>query len=174
MPSRYLTIGRIAKPQGIRGEVVVTIDTDFPSRFFDEDTFLLRKPGEAPTEYPIDHVRPHKDRVVIKFQHCNSRNDAEQLRGMEIVIPEEDRITDDEDFFYYDELEDMVVLDEQGNTVGTVQSVMMVPGRDVLVVVSGSREVLIPFAADICYEVNRETRTVRVRMPDGLENINQR
>lgn len=173
MPSRYLTIGRIAKPQGIRGEVVVTIDTDFPSRFFEADHFLLRKPGQEPREYPVDHVRPHKDRVVIKFQHCDSRNDAEKLRDMEIVIPEEDRITDDENFFYYDELENMVVLDENGNTVGKVQSVLMVPGRDVLVVRDCNREILIPFAEHICYEVDRETRTIRVRMPEGLESINQ-
>ena len=173
MPSRYLTIGRITKPQGIRGEVIVTIDTDFPSRFFQQESFLLRTADEAPEPYEVEHVRPHKDRVVIKFRSINSRNDAEQLRNMEIVIPSEERFTEDEDFFYFDELEGMDVQEVDGRTIGRVTSVMIAPGRDVLVVDSNGTEVLIPFARDICVSVDREHRVIHVQMPDGLESLNR-
>ena len=174
MPSRYLTIGRITKPQGIRGEVLVSMDTDFPSRFFERNEFLLMTGKNEPEIYPVEYVRPHKDRIVIKFSNIDSRNEAEGLRDMEIVVPKSDRITDDADFFYFDELEGMTIQDETGRILGKVTSIMVVPGRDILVVEDSNREVMIPFAREICVAVDREHRVIHVNMPDGLETLNQK
>ena len=173
MRPRYLTIGRIAKPQGIRGEVIVNIETDFPSRFFESNGFFLRArdSDEEPRFVPADAVRPHRDRIVIKFQGVDSRTDAELLRDMELVIPVDDRNTDD-DYFHHFELEGMQVDTIDGRHLGKVHEVMLAPHRDILIVRGKDRELLIPFAREICVDVDRDRRRIQVDLPEGLETIN--
>ena len=172
MLPEYLTIGKIAKPQGIRGEVIINVETDFPSRFFDQKVFLVRLQHSEPIELIAENVRMHKDRIVLKFQGINDRNAAEELRDREIVIPIANRYTQDEDFYYHFELVGMIVISTEGKTLGTVSEVMTGTGQDVLVVKDKGREILIPFHKDICIDVNREEKKIIASMPEGLEIIN--
>jgi len=153
--------------------VIVNIETDFPDRFFDADGFLLRAPGseDEPRFMPVVRVRPHKERIVIQFRGVDSRNAAEELRNMELVIPIEDRATE-EDYFHHFELEGMTVATTDGRPLGTVAEIMVAPGHDVLVVRREGHEILVPFTRSICLSVDRETRRIVVDLPDGLETVN--
>lgn len=173
MSPEFLTIGKIARPQGIRGEVIVNIETDFPSRFFDETVFLVRTKDGSSRKMKAEKVRMHKDRVVIKFLGIDTMNDAETLREAEILIPIEQRDIEDEDFFYHFELIGMKLIDVSGRMIGIVEDVLVNPGNDILVVQGKAGEVLVPFRKEICIEVNRETGNITVNMPEGLEEINR-
>ncbi|NOY22935.1 MAG: 16S rRNA processing protein RimM [Acidobacteria bacterium] len=172
MSPEFLTIGKIARPQGIRGEVIVNVETDFPSRFFDETVFLVRTKDGTSHQMTSEKARMHKGRVVIKFQSIDTMNDAERLRDAEILIPVEKRNTDDADFFYHYELVGMSVIATDGHTVGRVTEVLVSPGQDILVVQGKDGEVLV-FRKEICIEVDRETERITVDMPEGLEEINR-
>ncbi len=173
MSPEFLTIGKIARPQGIRGEVIVNIETDFPSRFFESSDFLIRtKDGNSRT-MKAEKARMHKGRVVIKFQNIDTMNEAESLRNAEILIPVENRNTEDEDFFYHFELTGMTVSNVSGRIIGKVKEVLINPGNDILVVQGKEGEILIPFRKEICIEVNRETGQIVAELPEGLEEINR-
>jgi 16S rRNA processing protein RimM len=173
MSPEFLTIGKIARPQGIRGEVIVNVETNFPSRFFDETVFLVRTKDGASHKMTSEKARMHKGRVILKFQNIDTMNDAEHLRDAEIIIPVEDRNTDDEDFFYHYELVGMNVVAVDGHTVGRVMEVLENPGQDILVVQGKEGEVLIPFRKEICIEIDRKAGRITADMPEGLEDINR-
>ncbi len=173
MSPEFLTIGKIARPQGIRGEVIVNIETDFPSRFFEETILLIRGKDGISHKMTVEKARPHKGRVLIKFQNIDTMNDAETLRDSLILIPVGNRNTEDEDFFYHFELKGMTVVNPEGHVIGIIEEVMVNPGQDILVVQGEAGEVLIPFRKEICIEVNRETGRVVADMPEGLEEINR-
>lgn len=173
MSPEFLTIGNIARPQGIRGEVIVNIETDFPSRFFEETVFLVRSKDGNSHKMAVEKVRSHKGRIVIKFQGIDTMNDAEILRDSDILIPVEQRNTEDENFFYHFELEGMTVVSTEGRVIGIIEEVLANPGQDILVVRGNAGEVLIPFRKEICIEVNRETGRIVADMPEGLEEINR-
>ncbi len=172
MKVEYLTIGKIAKPQGNKGEVIVNIETDFPSRFF-ESEFLLVKTEEETIKLKVLNARNHKGRVVLKFEGYNSINDAETLRGAEIIIPESEK-TEEEDFFYYHELEGINVETLEGEKLGTVQSILVIDGNhDVLEVKNEKgQDILIPFIKEICVDVDVENNVIKVDMPEGLKEAN--
>lgn len=171
MTRKYLTIGRITKPQGIRGEVIVAVETDFPSRFLEAEVLLVQTGNAAPVSYPVERIRPHKGRFIVKFKDIASRNEAEGLRNADVVIPQEDRHRE-EDFFYFDELEGMAVRTREDRLLGTVREIMPNPGHDILVVRDRSREILIPFDKAMCIDVDLKNRTITVDLPEGLEDIN--
>ncbi len=172
MKVEYLTIGKIARPQGNKGEVIVNIETDFPSRFFDAD-FLLVKTENQTLKLKVLNARNHKGRVVIKFEGYNSINDAETLRDAEIIIPESEK-KEEEDYFYYHQLEGLDVESVDGEEVGRVNSVIVIDGQnDVLEVKDkDGRDILIPFVKDICVDVDLEEGLIKVNMPDGLKEAN--
>ncbi len=172
MTRNYLTIGRITKPQGIRGEVIVAVETDFPSRFLEAESLLIQHENGEPVSYAVEQIRPHKGRFIVKFKGVADRNDAESLRDSLVVIPEADRYQED-DFFYFDELEGMEVMTQDGRYLGSVQAVLPNPGHDILVVRDGTGEILIPFGQAICTDVNRQKRIITVDLPEGLEDINR-
>jgi 16S rRNA processing protein RimM len=174
MKVEYLTIGKIARPHSNRGEVIINIMTDFPSRFFDSSEFLLKIGHNSPETFVVEKVREHKGRIIAKFKGINSINDAETLRNGLIVIPEEERMSkDDDDFFYHYELVGMKVVAVDGRKIGSVREVMEIAGgRDILAVNTKSGEVLIPFVDRFCVEIDRTKQEITVDLPEGLEDIN--
>ncbi|BBB31934.1 16S rRNA processing protein RimM [Thermotomaculum hydrothermale] len=172
MKVEYLTIGKIAKPQGNKGEVIVNIETDFPSRFF-ESEFLLVKTEEEILKLKVLNARNHKGRVVLKFEGYNSINDAETLRDAEIIIPESEKM-EEEDFYYFYQLEGMEVETIDGEKLGSVKSVLVIDGNhDVLEVKNkNGQDILIPFVKDICVEVDTDSNLIKVNMPEGLKEAN--
>jgi len=174
MKVEYLTIGKIARPHSNRGEVIINIMTDFPSRFFDSPEFLIKIGQNQPQPFVVEGVREHKGRIIAKLEGINSINDAETLRNGFVVIPENERMAkDDDDFFYHYELVGMKVISIDKRHIGSVREVMEIAGgRDILAVNTKSGEVLIPFVDKFCVEIDREKQEITVDLPDGLEEMN--
>lgn len=174
MKVEYLTIGKIARPHSNRGEVIINVMTDFPSRFFDVTEFSIKIGDKQPVNYKVENVREHKGRIIAKFFGIDSINSAELIRNGYVVIPEEERmVKDDEDYFYHYELQGMKVVSKEGRIIGSVREVTEISGgRDILAVNTGKGEVLIPFVDKFCIEINRETGEIIVDLPEGLEEIN--
>src|SRR5580698_1705112 len=86
----WVLLARIVRPQGRHGELLADIFTDFPQHFADRKGLFLRPPSGASSivmsEAKVDAQWLHKGRVVLKFSHVHSINDAEKLRGFEVVV----------------------------------------------------------------------------------------
>ena len=171
-----LVVGRIGKPQGIKGEVTVEVRTDDPAARFAAGSVLLTDPAER-GPLTVEAARDHSGKLVVAFEGVPDRNAAELLRGTLLVV---DAATlpmpDDEDEFHDHVLRGMSADLPDGGRVGEVVDVLHLPHGDVLVVRrdepgSGSPEVLVPFVAAMVPVVDVPGGRVVLELPEGLLDL---
>jgi 16S rRNA processing protein RimM len=159
-----LEVGRITKPHGIRGEVVVVLTTDRTERVA-PGAVLHTKDGDL----TVEASRPHQTHWLVAFEGVRSRNDAEAMRGTVLFA---ERL-DDPDELWVHELIGARVVDQHGTDLGTVASVEDNPAADLLVLESGG---LVPvnFVESFAPGVQggpRSQGTVTVDIPEGLLDL---
>ena len=163
-----VAIAKIVRPRGLRGEMVADVLTDFPERFDGLEKVVAVLPDGARRDLIIERSWFQKNRVVLKVAGVDSIERAEELREAEICIPESEAAVLDEDEFFDWQLEGCMVRTIEGDEIGVVREVMRTGGTENLVVASGERDVLIPFAGSICTEVDIDRKEIIVDLPEGL------
>ncbi len=167
----FVAIAKIAKPRGLRGEIVADVLTSFPERFENQERVFLVKPDSKTRELVIERFWFQKNRIVLKFIGVDSIEDAEKLRGFEICVPESEVVDLIEDEFFDWELQGCRVETTQGKLLGKAREIMRTSGTEILVVESSDdvkKDYLIPFVKAICIEVDIENKLIKVDAPDGL------
>jgi 16S rRNA processing protein RimM len=172
---QYLAIARILRPQGRKGEVAAEILTDFAGRFDLLGAAYLEEPGHAPKQVGVERCWPHKGQVILKLSGIDSIESASRLRGLQVLIPWEQRVPLPPHHYYRCELEGCrVVLERQGREIGTVTDVEPTGGVDVLHVMrpGGRTEVLIPLAQEICSRIDVAAKLIVIDPPEDLLDLN--
>jgi 16S rRNA processing protein RimM len=166
--SELVSIAKIARTRGLRGEVVADLLTDFPERFEGlEDVIAVFADGKR-RELKIERFFFQKDRIVLKFAGVDSIETAETLRNTEVCVEAAEAVELDDDEYFDWELVGCEVETVDGKRLGTVREVMRTGGTEVLVIDGPDKELLIPFAESICTEVDVEGKRVTVDPPEGL------
>ncbi len=161
-----ITIARIVKPKGLKGEVVADVLTDFPGRFENLESVFVA--GQETRELGLEKFYFQKHRIVLKLETVDTQEAAESLRGCEICIEESQAVDLEEDEYFDWELEGCAVVTRDGNRVGIVKELFRAGENINLVVVDGDSEYMIPFVEAICTEVDIEAKRVLVDLPEGL------
>lgn len=132
---------------------------------FDPGSRLIHSGGR---ELLVEGSRRHRDRLLVKFQGIESRNDAEALRGALYIEGSDLRELPEDEFWSHDIVGLDVVLVGSDELVGTVEEV--VPGRaqDLLAVATPAGRRLVPFVQDIVKSVDVSTARVEIDPPAGL------
>jgi 16S rRNA processing protein RimM len=163
-----VTIGRVVKAHGIRGEVVVDVLSDVPGRFDVGADVLLD--GRAVT---ITGSRPHQVRLLVRLEGVTDRTAAELLRGK--TFEGEAADVSGEETYYAHELVGMAVVDEDGGDLGTVSALIELPetaGYDLLEVRRGDGSTWLLPAVDEYVEVEDDPaggeRLAVIDPPEGL------
>ena len=163
-----VAIAKIAKPRGLKGELVADVLTDFPERFEGlEEVTAVAADGQR-RELKIENVWFQNQRVVLKIEGVDSVEAAQDLRNAEICIKESEAVELESDEFYDWQLAGCEVKTVDGETIGKIREVMRTGGTENLVVAGETRDFLIPFAEAICVEVDLEKKRVLVDPPEGL------
>jgi 16S rRNA processing protein RimM len=175
-----VSLARIVRPQGRRGEVAAAILTDFPRRLTELRNVYLWD-GEAeprPVAIRSCRIEPRRNLAVFHFQGCDSIDDAQRLVGFDIQVPLADRVPLPAGSYYITDLIGCAVIELGAGTVlGRVIDVQptgeQVAGTPLLVVETPQGELLIPLASEICQEVDLAARRILVALPDGLAGLNR-
>lgn len=163
-----VAVAKITKPRGIRGEAVADVLTDFPERFDSLKECIGLKPDGERIELVIERYFFQKERIVLKFEGFDTIEAAEELRGTEICVREDEAVELGEGEFFDWDLEGCDVLMPDGGSLGTVTQLMRTGGTELLVVKGTEREYLIPFAEAICTDIDVAGKTIRIDPPEGL------
>ncbi len=142
----------MAKPHGLKGEVVVALSTNRPERVAVGTVFQTDR-----GELRITHSQPHQHRYIVRFEGVDHRDQADALRGL--VLRAEP--LDDPDELWAHELIGSVVVDQHGVEHGPVTSLELNPASDLLVLEGGG---LVP----LTFVVEVDEDRIRVDVPDGL------
>lgn len=180
-PNPWVTLAHIVRPQGRRGEVLADLLTDFPERFAERKRLFLVPPDEKTEPRPVqlEEFRLMPGRVVLKFSGTDSINDAETLRGLDVVIPLEERAPLDPDSAYIDDLIGCSVYDNASGAPRLVGSIVHVDRQatvsDLLVVQREDNPALtaeIPFVKAMLVRLDIPNRRIDMRLPEGLLDLN--
>jgi 16S rRNA processing protein RimM len=166
-----VTVGRIGRPHGIRGDVVVGVKTDEPELRFAKGARLDTDPA-SPGPLTVAGTRYHSGELLVRFAGVSDRDAAAELRGTWLLV---DSATlpapEDPDEFLDTDLIGLSVRTVDGTPVGTVEDVLH-PGQDVLVVKSAAKqEILVPFIKQIVPEVDVKAGFLVIDPPDGLLDL---
>jgi len=170
--AKDVVIARIVKARGIKGEVTCVLETDFPERFASLEVVTLWMPDGARLNLKVEDHWFHNDRVILKFEGYDTMTAAQGLAGGRLVIAEPDVVPLEEGRFFERQVIGSEVATSDGRRLGQVASVMRTGGTDVLVLKSeDGRERLIPFANEICVDVNLEAKRITIDPPEGLLDL---
>jgi 16S rRNA processing protein RimM len=173
---RWFAIARILRPRGRRGEVIAEVLTDFPDRFEKLKRAFLEVQAGSPQPIDIAEAWWHGNRLILRFEGTESIGQAQQLQGRLLMLPRGERSQLGDNQYYVSELVGCAVsLD--GRTIGEVIRVEQTGGADLLCVQPAERagksnEILIPFAQEICREVDVAARRIVIEPPEGLLELN--
>lgn len=190
-------MARILRARGNKGEVAAEILTDFPERLTELREVFVREADadSAPRRVPVKSCwlsQNHRGQAVFHFEGMESISDAEKLRGLEVLLPFEQRVALPVGHYFVSELIGCSVFEnaaappvvssspcflaEAPSLLGTVRDVQFageeVAGTPLLEVETAQGEVLIPLAADICTKIDILARRIDVVLPEGLRELN--
>lgn len=163
---RFLLIGQIAKPHGVRGELSVTPYTDVPERFTWLKTVYLGQ--DSPREVVVEGARVHQQQVLLKLAGYDDRNAAETLRGQWLQVPEAEGIPLEEGEYYLYQLQGLAVYSEEGQHLGTLVEVLETKANNVFVVHGPLGEILLPDTAEVVKQIDFEAQKMVVFLMPGL------
>ena len=179
--AQHVTVARVLRPHGVRGEVAAEILTDFPERLTRLTTVELWDGRSAPRRIAVrkcwlSHSRGGQ--AIFAFAACDSVDDAKKLVGLEVQVPLADRVKLPAGSYYISDLVGCEVREKGGAEIGRVRNVEIngedVSGTPVLIVDAKQGEILIPLAQEICVKVDTASRRIDVVLPEGLRDINTR
>jgi 16S rRNA processing protein RimM len=171
----WVTVGRVVRPQGNRGEVVVEPATDFAEERFQEGAVLhVRRHATSDVEdVQVTSSREQGGRWVVGLTGIASIDAAELLRGLELRIPAEQLKGLDAGRHYVHDLVGCRVESIAGEELGPVVDVQLDAGVPLLKVKGRTAEILVPFTDEICRRVDTAARVIVVAAPEGLVELNE-
>lgn len=169
---RYLSVGIVRKPHGIKGELVVELETDNPEAVFRRGRVL--RVGDAEGQpgagvLTVEHARPFKGGILLRTREHPTRTQAtDGLRGRSLLIPEAEVAPLAEGEIFYHQLIGLRVRAPEGE-VGTIREIREVAAADLLVVQRpDGREALIPWVKEIVRRIDPQAGVVEIEPPEGL------
>lgn len=197
-PQRWVALAHILRPRGNKGEVAAEVLTDFPERLASlREVFLgdASGKGSPPRSAAIKSCwlsQNHRGQAVFHFEGCSSISEAEKFRGLDVLVPFDQRVTLPAGQYFVSDLIGCSVfecaaeipklssspcsLPSAPQLLGIVRDVQFtgerVAGTPVLAVDAAEGEVLIPLAEDMCKRIDVTARRIEVILPEGLRKLN--
>lgn len=159
------TIGQIVAPHGVRGDVRIYPDTDFPKRF------LKMKYGYIDgRKYEVESARLHKRVVLMKFAGVDDRNAAELLVKKDLQVPREDLVPLQKGQHYIYDILGSAVCDLQGHELGKLTDVLRTGSNDVYVVTADDgKETLLAVIPDVIKSIDESAKKIVVDPPEWVD-----
>jgi len=167
--AEYLLVGRVVKPHGLRGEVLIRVLSDNPDRFAGGAELLWGPNLDSAEPITVVSSRDHKGALLVFFEGIHSLEEAEPLRErlLFVDVSEVDDL-EDEDAFWEHEVIGLDVLHADGRVLGKVAEVYSRPAQDLWSVETPTGEVLFPAAKELVVSVDLDGGKVVIDPPEGL------
>jgi len=166
-------VGRIARPHGLRGQVVINPETDFVEQRFAAGSTVWTRSAAGEERLTVVSVRLQNGRPIVGFEGFSRIEDAERLAGLELRVPEDALQPLQPGTYYEYQLVGCTVETTSGTVVGEVAKVEGGAGASRLVMNGRRGEILIPLASDICVEIDVAHKRIRIDPPEGLLELNE-
>lgn len=171
MSESLLSVGKIVNTHGIRGELKVLLQTDFPEvRFAPKAKLMMTHPerGEQ-ISVTVAAARPYKQMYIVKFNEFDNINEVEKFKGFELKVSKDNSVELPENEYYFHEIIGCRVVNEVDEEIGVIEEILRPGANDVWVVKLPSRkELLLPVIDDVVLDVDVKAKLVKIHLMEGL------
>lgn len=171
--SDRIAVGILRKAHGVRGEASVEPWTDSVERFEELQAVTLVAPDESQTrDVKVEAMRVHGERVLMKFAGIETPEEVQRLHNWTIEIPADAARALDKDEYFLHDLAGLTLIDAEGRERGVVQEAYEGGGGVLLNVKRpDGKEFELPFAADLCTEIDLAAKRIVVNLPEGIDDL---
>ena len=163
-----VTIGKIERPFGVRGEFKVRSLSDVPGRLDQLKQVQVLRPTGQMVDRTVTGVRRAGSTYIMGLEGVTTPEEAGMLRGGLIQVPRSPAATLSADVYFECDLIGMTVENERGEEVGVLETILEIPDNHLFVVRKGTEEVLIPAAKSFVTSVDLTRGRMMVR---GIEDL---
>ncbi len=175
----YASVGRVRRPHGVRGELVVEALADGPDAILAPGRRVFQGAlagdlwfdprSSTPRELTVTNLRPFKEGWLVTFEGVADRTEAERWNGRHLLVPVDELSEPDDGEVFAHELVGMMLVDAtDGAEIGEVVEFYELPQGLLLEFRAGSGTAQLPFVDEFVEAVDREARRISVRLPEGL------
>jgi 16S rRNA processing protein RimM len=165
--SDYIAVGKIIGLHGNQGWVKILVYSDVPDRF--KNVRILYIDFESDFEGKvISDQKFNAKGLLLKFRGIIRREEARELVGKELYLPEREKVELSEDYFFIHDLLGLDVFDEKGNYFGLVDEVLKMGANEIYIVKNKGKEILIPANEEFVKKVDIACRKMIVRLWEGM------
>jgi 16S rRNA processing protein RimM len=162
----FLAAGKVRRPHGVHGEMVLELYTDFPERLLPKTKVFL---GEKQIPMILRSVRFHNEGLILGIEGVDTPEDAGKYRNHVVYVSAKTLPALDEGEYYFHQLIGLNVVDENGNALGELTEIVETGANDVYVVTAASgTEILLPAIPDVILSVDLDIRAMCVHLLPGL------
>jgi 16S rRNA processing protein RimM len=167
----FYYLGKISKPFGNKGQLVVFLDVDDPGNYSNLESVFLDLDGEW-VPFLITDVEIQSGRkALFRFEDVNTTSEAAPYTGRDMYLPLKSLPPLKGKKFYYHEVEGFAVIDAVHGNIGKLIRVMDLPRQVLLQVQHGEKEILIPLVDEVIQKVDRKKKELHILAPEGLIDI---
>jgi 16S rRNA processing protein RimM len=166
MGVKYLTVGRIIRPHGLKGQVEIAPLTDAPERFKAGSKFKLAPPTGDRADIKLRDVAQKKNRLIAGIEGSDSREAVEELLGRELMIPESEGEKPDDSYWQHDII-GCDVRTTDGRDLGKVREILRTGPND-LYVVGDEKQYYVPAVKQVVKSIDIEGRLIVIEPIPGL------
>lgn len=163
--TRFLAIGQLLAPHGVRGEIRVRVLTDFPQRFKRLKRVFL---GDEYLPVEVESARIAYDRVFIKLKGIDTPESARRHTHKLIYVPVEEAVPLEEGQFYWYQIVGLEVWTTDGRRLGKVTDILATGSNDVYVVQGPFGEVLVPAIEDVIIDIKPNEGRMTIELLEGM------
>jgi 16S rRNA processing protein RimM len=163
-------VGYILKPHGLKGEVTLSLDPEFPENA-DQLEVLFVERDRRLVPYFITSLSVRGDKAFVKFEDVNSPETATAISKSAVYLPKSHRVKSGRGEFYDDEVIGFEVTDSDLGVLGKITEVVAAGPNKLLAVDHQGKEVLIPVNSPFITAINKSKKRITVTLPEGFLNI---
>jgi 16S rRNA processing protein RimM len=165
MALKMLAVGRVIRPHGVRGELLLESLTDFPEHLAKVETVYL---GDEAVPHRLLAARVHRHQLILRLEGCQDRDCADEYRGQVVQIMAEAAAPLPPGAYYHHQLVGCRVVSDEGEDLGTVVDILETGANDVYVVDTPAGELLLPAIQTVILNIDLAAQTITAHLIDGL------
>lgn len=169
MTEKLVTVGKVVNSHGIRGELKIVPETDFPERFDVGNSLIIVDSQNKQTPVTVKTSRLHKNVFIVLFSQFSNINEVEKFKGSLLKIEAKDQKPLEEGEYYYHEIIGCKVVTEDEQELGLISEILTPGANDVWVVsLPKGKQLLLPVIDDVILKVDIPNKIIRIHLMEGL------
>ncbi len=173
MRSDLVALGKVIKPHGVDGELLLEYYADSPALL--EKPLMMRASGMAPRPVRLKGWHLWRDQLIIRLEGCDDRSAAEKLRRHELLIDSAFLPESDDDSPYIYELIGLEARLPSGELLGVIEDVLSPSGQELWSIRmpedKGGAEILFPAVPEFVRSIDPAAGTAVIDPPEGLVEL---